>query len=247
MCAPADFSARNGSVRVRNESGRSAAANGLFVLCSCVLLLGACDYVQPIEQVCAKKLGPTELRVTAAPVEYTTDHTRPGDELTRMGAPGGGRVIMGLTKTTMRSSIKIGGRGLTNPVTRKHCMRPVVDVELAFEPMTVFISRDSPEGSCQFSVTMQHELRHVSAFSDFLDSAVVQVDRDLREYFGNRIFYFASEAEAARRMGDDTRERLGPFVTESMKQVDTLQALLDTREEYDRLERQCGSSGSASP
>ncbi|HET9424351.1 MAG TPA: hypothetical protein VFO55_03185 [Gemmatimonadaceae bacterium] len=201
--------------------------------------MAACDYVRPIESVCEARLKPTEVRVSTAPVTWSTDLTLPGARLTQMAATGTGRVVHGLTHTTMRSQVALASNGITNPVTRKHCLRPIIDVQLAFEPMTVYISSEHPEGSCQFGVTMQHELQHVAVYRSFLASAAEDVERKLRDYFGNRIFYFDNEAEAQKRMSEETSQRVGPFVEESMKRVDEMQAPLDTREEYDRLERSC--------
>ena len=40
-------------------------------------------------------------------------------------------------------------------------------------------------------------------------------------------------------MSEETSQRIGPFVEESMNRVRHLQAPLDTPEEYLRLERSC--------
>jgi hypothetical protein len=201
--------------------------------------LVACDYVRPLSAVCESRLAPTEVKVTAAPVNYVTDLSRSRAELTEMASSGSGRVVHGLTHTSMRSFVSVAANGITNPVSRKHCLRPVIEVKLSFDPMTVYVSSEQAPGSCQFGVTMEHELRHVAVYRSFLETATEQVARDLREYFGNRIFYFDTEADARKRMSDETSERVGPFVEESMKRINELQAPLDTREEYDRLERAC--------
>lgn len=202
-------------------------------------VLGACDYTKPISAVCESRLQPTEVRVTSAPVEYRTDYTVSSAALTQMAPGETGRIVHGLTRTSMKSRVSIGTNGVTNPVTRKHCLRPVVDITLAFDPMTVYISSDQAEGSCQFDVTMRHELQHVGVYREFLDTAAGDIERQLREYFGNRIFYFDSEAAAQVRMKQETSERVGPFVEQSMNRVLEKQAPLDTREEYDRLQRSC--------
>lgn len=203
------------------------------------LTLTACDYVRPIESVCEARLKPTEIHVTTVPVTYATDLTLPGSRLTQMAPQGVGRAVHGLTHTTMRSEVSMAANGITNPVSRKHCLRPVIGVKLAFEPMTVYIGSEQAEGSCQFGVTMQHELQHVAVYRTFLTSAGAEIEKQLRDYFGNRIFYFDNEADAEKRINRETNERIGPFVEESMRRISEMQAPLDTREEYDRLERSC--------
>jgi hypothetical protein len=214
---------------------------------ACALLPAGCDYFRPIEQVCEKRLTPTEIHVSAAPVEYQIDLTRSTEQLTAMGAASAGSLILGLTHTSMKSSVSFASNGLTQRGSGKHCLRPVIDVKLAFSPMTVYVSRGQPEGSCEFNITMEHEKRHVGEFAAFLKDAASEVETELRSRFGNKIYYFASEAEAERHMQTVTREYLGPFADESMKRVVGVQAKIDTPEEYERLNqshRACASGRS---
>jgi hypothetical protein len=214
---------------------------------ACAVLLAGCDYFRPIEQVCEKRLTPTEIRVNTAPVEYQTDLTGSADQLTRMGAASAGSLVLGLTHTNMKSSVTFGSNGLTHRVSGKHCLRPVIEVKLAFSPMTVYVSRGQPEGSCEFNITMEHEMRHVGEFAGFLKDAAIEVETELRNRFGSRIYYFSSEAEAERHIQTVTRGYLGPFADESMKRVVGVQAKIDTPEEYDRLsqsQRACASGRS---
>jgi hypothetical protein len=202
--------------------------------------LAACDAVRPLSSVCESRLKPTEIHVTAAPVDYTTDTTVSSEELTKMGNAGSGRVVHGITHTNMRSSVTLGSNGMTNHLTGKHCLRPIIDVQLAFDPMVVYVSREQQPGSCQFSTTMQHELQHVTVYRDFLVTAAEEIETKLRTDFANRIFYFDSEADAQAGIQKQTSERVAPFVEQAMRVVEDRQAPLDTREEYDRLERLCG-------
>lgn len=189
--------------------------------------------------ICERQLRPTQVRVTTTPVVYDSNFTMSTSGLTAMAATGTGRLVHGLTRTNMRSLVTVGSNGITNPITRLHCLRPIVEVRLAFEPMTVFITSDQPKGTCQFDVTMRHELQHVSVYQNFLDSAAHEVEKYLLDHFGNRIYYFDSAEEAQKQMSDETSKRIGPFVEEAMNRVRELQAPLDTPEEYLRLQRSC--------
>ncbi len=193
----------------------------------------------PMPLVCERRLGPTEVRVRTTPVEYKTDFTLPTSRLTEMAATGSGRLVHGLTRTNMRSLVTVGSSGITNPLTHRHCLRPIVDVQLAFEPMTVFITADQAQGSCQFDVTMKHELQHVEVYREFLDTAARDVEKYLRDHFANRIYYYDSPEDAQRQMSDETSKRIGPFVEDEMNRVREMQAPLDTPDEYLRLERSC--------
>ena len=217
------------------KSGLTVAAAVALV----AFLLLAAGTKGPMSTICEMQLRPTEVRVSVAPVSYKTDYTLPTSRLTEMAATGTGRLVHGLTRTNMRSLVTVGSNGITNPVTGAHCLRPIVDVRLAFEPMTVFITRDQPQGSCQFDVTMRHELQHVTVYQTFLDTAARDVEKYLRDHFGNRVYYFDSAEQAQQQMSDETSKRIGPFVEEEMNRVRDLQAPLDTPDEYLRLERSC--------
>ena len=59
---------------------------------------------------------------------------------------------------------------------------------------------------------------------------------------GDALLHFDNEADAQRRMSQETNERVGPFVQESMQRIDQMHAPLDTPAEYDRLQRSCSGS-----
>lgn len=223
------------------KSGKSRAARATVIAAAIVLAatLAACGD-GPMSSICEFELRPTKVRVSTTPVTFGTDLTMSSSELTTMAATTNGRTVHGLTRTNMRSLVTVGSNGVTNPITGSHCLRPIVDVKLAFEPMTVFITSDQREGTCAFDVTMRHELQHVGVYRDFLDSVAIDVERHLKNHFGNRIYYFKSAEEAQQKMGDETSQTIGPFVEENMNRVRDLQAPLDTPEEYQRLERACG-------
>lgn len=211
-----------------------------------VLVTAGCDYLRPFEQVCEKRLAPADITVEAVPVSYKTDFSRSSAELTAMGAATAGRMTLGLTQTSLKSSVSLGSRGITRQFTGRHCMRASVQVRLAFEPMTVYVSRDHPEGSCVHQITMGHELKHVRVYETFLSETAEAIRRELDERFGQRIHYFDSEAEAENQLQNLTREYLAPYVQGSMNAVRARQENIDSPEEYFRLDRfqdACGSGG----
>lgn len=207
------------------------------------LLLGGCDWLQPFEQVCERRLGETSVTVAAAPIGERIDLSKSVAELTSLGAPIAGRQVLGLTQTQLKWGVSYSSRGITQQFGGRHCMRPAMEVKLAFEPMTVLVGKEQPEGSCAFNITMDHERKHVRIYERFLDQVAPRIEAELRSRFGNRIFYFASEAEAERHVNSSIKEYLGPMVDKSMLEVTGLQAAIDSPEEYFRLEtfqRACG-------
>jgi hypothetical protein len=217
------------------KSGLTFLATLAFV----ALLVLAAGAKGPMSSLCEMQLRPTEVRVTTTPLAFDTNLTLPTSRLTEMAATGTGRLVHGLTRTNMRSLVTVGSNGISNPLTGAHCLRPIVDVRLAFEPTTVFITSDQPMGTCEFGVTMRHELQHVAVYDAFLDTAAAEVTRYLKSHFENRIYYFASAEEAQQRMSEETSQRIGPYVEGAMNRVREMQAPLDTPDEYLRLERAC--------
>ena len=206
-------------------------------LAAIALALAGCEYLQPFEQQCEKRLPQVQISVEAAPVSYQTDFTRSSAQLTTMGAASAGRLVLGLTQTQLKSSVSLGSSGLTRRFGGRHCMRPSVSVRLAFDPMTVFIGRELAEGSCRFGITMGHEMKHVRTYEVFLTDVAAEVERELTRRLGDRIQYFASEAEAERHLNTLVGESLGPYVQDSMNAVNALQAKVDSPDEYFRLDR----------
>lgn len=207
------------------------------MIAAAVLASAGCDYLRPFEQVCEKRLAPAEITVEAVPVNYKTDFSLSSAELAAKGAATAGRLTLGLTQTSLNSSVSLGSRGITRRFTGRHCMRASVRVRLAFEPMTVYVSRDHPPGSCAHDITMGHELKHVRVYETFLAETSQAIERELGERFGQRIHYFGSEAEAEKQLQNLTREYLGPYVQESMNAVTARQEKVDSPEEYFRLDR----------
>ena len=200
------------------------------------LLLGGCDLLQPFELTCERKLGAASIEVEAAPITWATDFTKSTEDLTTMGAASSGRRVLGLTQTNLKWSASLNSNGITRSLDGRHCLRPSIKVRLAFEPMTVLVSREFAPGSCIFDITMAHEMKHVQTYERFLPRVQDLVRRELDTRFGQRIFHFSSEAEAERQVQSLTREYLVPFVDRSMQEVTALQAAVDSPEEYFRLD-----------
>ena len=209
-----------------------------------VLPLQSCDWFQPFEHLCEQRLAATSIDIEAAPINVDTDFTKSSAELTAMGAASTGRQVLGLTQTNLKWAVSFSGNGITRRTSGRHCMRPAIKVRLAFEPMTVLVGSEQRENSCAFNITMDHERKHVAIYERFLADISARVETELRERFGNQIYYFGSEAEAERHVQSITRDYLAPIVDKSMQQVNARQAVIDTPEEYFRLETFQNSCGS---
>ncbi|MCC6608684.1 MAG: hypothetical protein IT515_03275 [Burkholderiales bacterium] len=206
----------------------------LLALCTAVALAG-CDAVRPFEAVCERRLGPTSVHVTTTPVSYTTDFSRSIDDLTARGAHSAGTIVLGLVETQVRSEAKFGLNGIKQSFRDRYCMRPSVDVRLAFAPMRLFVAREHPEGSCGFRVTMEHELKHIAVYQEYLADFAAQIQVDLGHELGDRILYFASPAAADTHVEAVIAQTLQPYLEGVREEVEARQKRVDSPEEYARL------------
>jgi hypothetical protein len=206
----------------------------LLALCTAASLAG-CDAVRPFEAVCQRRLGPTSVRVTTTPVSYTTDFSRSIDDLTARGAHSAGTIILGLVETQVRSEAKFGLNGIKQNFRDRYCMRPSVEIRLAFQPMRLFVAKEHPEGSCAFRVTMEHELKHIAVYQEYLADFAAQVQVDLSRELGDRILYFASPAAADAHVEAAIAQTLKPYLEGVQDEVKARQKRVDSAEEYARL------------
>src|SRR3954468_5970600 len=102
---------------------------GRLLMAAAALLLAGCDWLQPFEQVCERRLGETSIAVTAAPITERIDLGKSVAELTSMGAPVAGRQVLGLTQTQLKWGVSYGSRGITRQFGGRHCMRPSIEVK----------------------------------------------------------------------------------------------------------------------
>lgn len=198
--------------------------------------MAGCDAVRPFESVCERRLGPATVRVTTTPVSYTTDFSRTIDDLTARGAHSAGSIVLGLVETQVRSQAKFGLNGIKQHFRDRYCMRPSVEVRLAFEPMRLFVAAEHPEGTCGFRVTMEHELKHIAVYQDYLEDFAAQVQVDLVRELGDRILYFASPAAADAHVEAVIEQTLRPYLEGVREEVKARQKRVDSSEEYARLD-----------
>ncbi len=207
------------------------------------LALAGCDLVRPFEDVCAARLAPASVTVEVEPVRPGNDFSQSSAQLTARGAHAAGRIVLGLTESRLKSAGSFGGNGVVKPLSGRYCMRPVVAVKLAFDPMALYVAREQKDGSCEQKITLDHEVRHMRVYTRYLETLAARVEADLKQKFGDRILYFDSTAAAEARMQELTSSTLKPYVENGLAEVQELQKAVDSPEEYarmDALQARCG-------
>lgn len=211
---------------------------------------GGCDALRSFETVCEARLAPTSVLVKAEPIIHRIDRSLDAVALTRKAADiaGDGRIVLGLTTANLSSTVQVTARGMARRGSGRFCMRPEIEVRLSFNPMTVYMSADDAPGSCAYSLTYGHEMRHVHVYTTFLPAVAGRVETELGRHFGNKVYFFASADEGQKHIDEVVRDYLSPLVAEAIGEVKKLQRAVDAPEEYARLDRgrlECGVAGPA--
>ena len=229
------------AVRVAGGARYPRASMRLVVRLAALLAvtapLAGCNPFESFETACEERLPAAKIEVVAAPVAYSTDLTRSASELAAKGAHSSSRTLMGLVTTDLKSSVSLGGSGIADRGKSRFCMRPSVTVNLSFSPMTIYVAREHPVGSCAHRITLEHEEKHIAVYQQYLADIATQIDESLRAELGRKVLFFRSEAEGDAHVQKVLEERVGPYVERAMLQVVTLQKQVDSPDEYARLDR----------
>jgi len=244
--------ARRNRERSRRAARRRAAAIAALAAAAASTLSG-CDKVNDLaaraglvsfESVCAKRLPPTRVEVTTAPISYDVDVTRSYRELTGMSPDAGSYDrALGLTlaKVGYQSSTEI--QGMEQRRDGRACVRPTIRIVFSMTPMTVFVGSEYHGDACREAVIMEHERKHVAVYSQF----IAQFAREMREAitrdFGNEIFFAPDRAHAQRDIEARLATHLEPAIRDSMQRIRERQKTVDSPEEYARVAAACGGMG----
>ena len=207
-----------------------------LLVASLALPLGSCDYLSSFESVCEKRLAPAKVEVVAEDIEFKQDFTRSIEQLSSRGAAKVGHMVLGLVETKLTGAVEFTAPGIVKPFSGRYCMRPSLMLTLSFKPTTLFIAREHPQGSCEFDITMDHEKKHIAVYQAYLDKLALDVRDELREQLGDRIQYFDSAEAGETSIRQRAASILQPYLERGAQESARRQALVDTPEEYFRLE-----------
>lgn len=156
----------------------------------------------------------------------------------QIAAPG--NKILGLTRgnavvrfaTQIPSYIERSGRF--------ECASPQITVLYGFKPMTLYVAREFPPGSCAHKEIYEHEQRHVKTYEDHLASIEKDIAATLSQRFATGKPWRGPVGQTASRLQQELDERWLPYITREIERVKTAQAQIDTPEEYARISESCG-------
>jgi len=193
----------------------------------------------PFQAQCEDTIGDTISVLSSRQQGYRIDNTRSYFDLTRLkGAVQRGSWVLGLTHTEARVSIKVGGRMLTDRASGHECVAPRIDVNLDYQPIVIYVSREFPQGSCSYREVLAHEMRHLLTYQEFLPKAENIVRARLAARFAGKPLY-APIGQARSLLQREVDRSWMPYIKREMEKVEILQAAIDTPQEYTRLGKVC--------
>lgn len=150
-----------------------------------------------------------------------------------------GKQVLGLTRGNATVSFASQTPAIIDPSGRWECASPQITLSFGFSPMTVYVAREFPEGSCAFKEILEHEMRHVEAYRTHIANIEKALTESLNARFATGAIWRGPVGQTAARLRQELDARWAPYVQRQIKRVDEAQAKIDTAEEYQRVANAC--------
>ena len=147
--------------------------------------------------------------------------------------------ILGLTLGKATASARVATQLLRDPTGRWECASHQVQVEIGYQPITLYVGREFPEGSCAFKEIYQHELRHAQTYRDHARAIVPEIEATLRERFVSKEPTRGPSGSTQARIQSELNDRWLPYIRRLLSAVESQQRDIDTPEEYEKVSKAC--------
>lgn len=203
------------------------------------LLASAGAAAAQFEARCESAIGATAAHLSASDQGYRIDNTVSYQRLTGMRRPAAGRGhVLGLTRAESRVSVQLDAKMLADPDSGRECIAPEIDVKLSYIPITIYVGREFPPGSCSYQEILAHEMRHLNAYLNHLSKVESVVRAALDQRFAARPVY-APIGQAKAMLEREIDREWMPYIKNELDRVEQLQTEIDSPQEYARLSTVC--------
>lgn len=194
------------------------------------LLADECDQL-PKPSVTVKRLTET--------VKFNTDYSY--KSLTTLGSALArpGNQVLGLTRGNLLVRFAMTSPAFVDRTGRWECSSPQITVTYGLSPITVYVGREFPAGSCAYKEIYEHEMRHVKAYQTHSAAIEKLIADTLDQRFATGAPWRAPLGQTRARLQREMDERWLPFIQREFNRVEAEQALIDTPEEYERVANAC--------
>jgi len=151
--------------------------------------------------------------------------------------------VEGLTVSDIQPEYRIQFAILTDPASGLACVAPSqVAIRLTYTP-SIYIASEVQKGTCNYGVTLQHEVRHVNTdiltFNEYLPQITAAVQAAVNQIAPMGPTDDNGLTIAQNRMADLVKDALAAKFNELGKVRFNRQQMIDTRAEYLRLSALC--------
>lgn len=187
------------------------------------------------------KLPPSSVNVRLLESDIQTNYQRSTAALKGMSDRYADQriAVLGLTLGKATASAKVATQLLRDPTGRWECATHQVQVEIGYQPITLYVGREFPEGSCAFKEIHQHELRHAQTYRDHARAIVPEIEATLRERFVSKEPTRGPSGSTQARIQGELNDRWLPYIRRLLGAVESLQREIDSPEEYEKVSKAC--------
>jgi hypothetical protein len=150
-----------------------------------------------------------------------------------------GKQVLGLTRGNAVVKLATNTMIYVDRSGRWECASPQLTLTIGFNPLTVYVASEFPEGTCAYGEIYQHELRHVKAYQAHLASIEKDVADTLNRRFATGSPWRGPVGQTRMQLQRELDERWLPYIAREINRGDQAQALIDTPEEYERVANSC--------
>lgn len=150
-----------------------------------------------------------------------------------------GRQVLGLTRGNASVRLAASSPSIVSADGRWECTSPQISLTYGFDPMTVYVAREFPPGTCAHKEIYAHEMRHVETYQAHIVAIEKELTETLTARFATGKIWRGAAGQTSSQLQQELNERWVPYVQRQIGKVEAAQALIDTNEEYERVANAC--------
>ncbi len=147
--------------------------------------------------------------------------------------------VLGLTRGQAVAKFQSKSVIQPDPGGRWECASHQLTLEYGFSPMTVYVGKEFPKGSCAYEEILDHEMKHVRTYEAHARKIEREINETLSQRFASSTPVRGGRGETQARLSREINERWIPYITRLLEQVTAEQREVDSPEEYDRVSKSC--------
>ena len=150
-----------------------------------------------------------------------------------------GKWILGLTRGNASAGFSLGAPIIIDPTGRWECLSPQINITFGFSPVTVYVAKEFPEGTCAHKEILEHEMRHAKTYQEHIVQIEKELQQTLTARFSTDTPWRGPRGQLTGKINQELEERWLPYIQRTIKRVDEAQKQIDTEEEYERISNAC--------